>query len=327
MLENVSIVIPSYRSEKIISRTILSILDAGVLPSNIFVIEDGIFDNTGDVLREISGINHISYEENKGAPYARNLGLSKVETKYVMFIDSDDFVSESLISGLVTSAEKEKSDIVFGPWRIDGDSIPQGELWQPPSLSTSDWVLRWVTSEYVPTCSVLWKTEKVIELGGWDERLRKNQDGELAVRGLMSTDSLSISTQGYSTYWQHKSVFRVTSAPIEDKLFTSNVVYTNILSWIKSDKALNKYRIKLGYYCYCCAWEAQAKSLEEESVDWLSRARDLGYKSNGFNNKTKLLSTLFGFRYGTLIYSNLLLIKSKTKTFKSAFSVSNMFRN
>lgn len=41
MLENVSIVIPSYRSEKLISRTILSILDAGVLPSNIFVIEDG----------------------------------------------------------------------------------------------------------------------------------------------------------------------------------------------------------------------------------------------------------------------------------------------
>ncbi|WP_198331053.1 glycosyltransferase family 2 protein [Psychrobacter cibarius] len=322
MLENVSIVIPSYRSEKLISRTILSILDAGVLPSNIFVIEDGIFDNTGDVLREISGINHISYAENKGATYARNLGLSKVETKYVMFIDSDDFVSESLISGLVTAAEKENSDIAFGPWRRDGDSIPEGELCQPPSLSTSDWIFHWIKGGFVATCSVLWKTSKVLEIGGWDESLIKDDDGELAVRGLISTNSLSISTQGYSTYWQHNSAFRVSSAPIEDQLFTSNIKYNNILNWIKKDKSLNKYKVELGLYCYKAAWNARARGLEKESVDWLSRARDLGYKSNGFNNKTKLLSTLFGFRYGALIYSNLLPINSKIKTLKSAFRTS-----
>lgn len=322
MLENVSIVIPSYRSEKLISRTILSILDAGVLPSNIFVIEDGIFDNTGDVLSETSGINHISYKENKGATYARNLGLSKVETKYVMFIDSDDFVSESLISGLVISAEKENSDIAFGPWRVDGDSIPQSELRQPPSLSTSDWIFHWLKGGFVPTCSVLWKTSKVLEIGGWDERLIKDDDGELAVRGLISTNNLSISTEGYSTYWQHNSPFRVSNTSIEGRVFTSNIIYNNILSWIKKDKSLNKYKVELGLYCYRTAWEAQSKGLEKESVDLLSRARDLGYKSNGYTNRTKILSTLFGFRYGALIYSNLLPIYSEIKTLKSSFSIS-----
>ena len=304
-MENVSVVIPSYRSEKLISRTILSILDSGVLSSNIFVIEDGVFDNTGDVLRKISGINHILYEQNKGAPYARNLGLSKVETKYVMFIDSDDFVSESLILGLVNSAEKNNADMAFGPWRLNGDSIPQGELCQPPNLSTSDWVLHWINSEYVPTCSVLWKTEKVVEIGRWDEKLRKNQDGELAVRGLMSTTNLSISTQGYSTYWQHNSEFRVTNASIEDKLFASNLVYTNVLNWINTDKALKKYSIELGLYCCKTAWIAQAKNLETVSNEWLSRAENLGYKSKGYGNKTKYLSALFGFRYAVSIHSKL----------------------
>lgn len=312
-MENVSVVIPSYRSEKLISRTVLSILDAGVLPRNIFVIEDGVFDDTRDVLKKFSGINHISCEQNKGAPHARNLGLSKVETKYVMFIDSDDFISESLITGLVNSAEKENADMAFGPWRMDGDSIPQGELRQPPSLSSNNWVLHWLNTEYVPTCSVLWKTEKVIEIGKWDERLRNNEDGEIAVRGLMSTDNLSISTQGYSTYWQHKSVYRVTAAPIEARIFAANIIYTNILNWIDENESLNNYRIELGRFCYRTAWVAQAKGLESVSGEWFSRARKLGYKKQGYNNKTKYLSVLFGFRYAVSIHTNLLKSKSKIK--------------
>lgn len=278
-----------------------------------------MFDNTGDVLRKISGINHISYEKNKGAPYARNLGLSEVETKYVMFIDSDDFVSESLIIGLVNSAEKENADIAFGPWRMDGDHIPQGELLQPSSLSTSDWVLHWMNAEYVPTCSVLWKTEKVVEIGKWDERLRHNDDGELAVRGLMSTDNLSISTQGYGTYWHHKSEYRVNAAPIEDQIFAANIIYTNILNWINGNKALKRYNIKLGRYCYKIAWVAQARGLEAVSDEWLSRANNLGYKSKGYSKKTKYLTVLFGFRYAVSINSSLLQNKSKITKIKNIF--------
>lgn len=313
-MNNISIVIPSYRAEKLISRTILSILDAGVLSDNIFVIEDGIFDNTGDVLKKIPGINHISYEENKGATYARNLGLSKVKTKYVMFIDSDDFVSKSLISGLVNSAEKENADITFGPWREDGEGIAQGELRQPTDLDTSVWVFKWIKGTFVPTCSILWKTSKVLDIGGWDESLTKDDDGELAIRGLMSTNNLSISTEGYSTYWQHNSVFRVSNASIKDQLFSSNVIYNNILNWIKTDTSLNKYKAELGLYCYRMAWMAQVKGLEKASNEWLSRARELGYKNNGFTNKTKLLSTLFGFRYGVFIHSNLANIQFKIKS-------------
>lgn len=309
-MENVSVVIPSYKSETLISRTIMSILNAGVLPSNIFVIEDGVFDSTREVLEKIPGINHISYEQNKGAPYARNLGLSKVETEYVMFIDSDDFVSEFLIIGLVNSAEANNADIAFGPWRLDGDSIPQGKLHQPSNVSTNDWVLNWLHSdEYVPTCSVLWKTEKVVEIGKWNEKLKRNQDAELAIRGLMSTTNLSISDQGYSTYWQHESEFRVSKASIEDILFASNLLYINVLNWINGNKALKKYSIKLGHYCCKTAWEAQAAGLEILSNEWLSRAESLNYKSKGYDNKTKYLSSLFGFRYAVSIHSKLKYVK------------------
>lgn len=311
-MENVSVVIPSYKSAELISRTINSVLDAGVSSYNIFVIEDGVFDGTKDILKEIEGINHISYKKNKGAPYARNLGLSKVETKYVMFIDSDDFVSQSLISGLVETAEKDNADITFGPWRLDGDSIPQGKLRQPPNLTADDWVLHWINKECVPTCSVLWKTDKVREVGKWDEGLKKNQDGELAIRGLMSTNSVSVSNQGYSTYWQHNSEFRISNASIDDTLFASNLVYVNILNWINGDEALSKYRVKLGLYCCKTAWLAQSKNLETISEEWLLRANNLGYKNKGYSDNTKYLSNLIGFRYAVSTHSIVLNLLKKT---------------
>lgn len=318
-MENVSVVIPSYKSDKLISRTIFSIINAGVLPENIFVIEDGVFDDTKGVLKKISGINHISYRKNKGAPYARNLGLGNVETKYVMFIDSDDFVSELLIIGLVNAAERDNADIVFGPWRLDGDSIPKGELRQPPDLSASDWVLHWINSECVPTCSVLWKTKKIIEIGKWDENLKKNQDGELSGRGLMSTNKLSISNQGYSTYWQHNSGLRVSDASIDDRLYASDLVYNNILEWINNDKSLNKYRFELGRYCCKTAWIAQAENIQIASDEWLSRAEYLGYKSKGYDNKTKYLSVFFGFNRAVSIYSKLIYGYSNLKRRSKAY--------
>lgn len=308
-MNNVSVVIPSYRSEKLISRTLMSILEAKVEPKNIFVVEDGVFDDTANILKNFPDINHIAYEQNQGAPYARNLGLSKVATEYVMFIDSDDFVSESLIEGLVNAAEKDNADIAFGPWRRDGDNMPQGELHQPKDLSTSNWILRWMHGEYVPTCSVLWRTKKVIAIGKWDERLKRNQDAELAIRGLMSTNKLSISYQGYSTYWYHTSEFRVSNASTENSLFASEVLYDNVLSWIQNDKVLDSYSFKLGHYCCKIAWQAQAQKLETVADKWLLRAKDLGYKSKGYNTKTKYLSKLLGFRRAVSFHSKLKYVK------------------
>ncbi|GLR28021.1 Glycosyltransferase involved in cell wall bisynthesis [Psychrobacter pacificensis] len=310
---NVSVVIPSYKSEKLISRTIHSVINAGVAPNNIYVIEDGIFDNTRKKIEDISGINHISYSKNKGAPYARNLGLDRVNTSYVMFIDSDDFVSTQLIKGLVDSSNLHNADISFGPWRLDGDSMRKGEIRQPPYLDSEDWIFNWINNECVPTCSVLWRTEKLKKIGGWDERLKKNQDGELAIRGLINTKNISISQEGYSTYWQHNSQLRVSKAPIEDRLFASEVVYEHILNWINSNNNLVEYKKSLGRYCCKVAWIAQSEEYENDSDKWISRAKRLGYENDGYNKKTILLSRVFGFDTAIKIKSELRTLTSYLK--------------
>lgn len=305
-MNNISVVIPAFKAELLIARTIQSVLSAGVQPENIFVIEDGIFDDTSKVLEQFDGINHIFYEKNEGAPFARNLGLSKVKTKYVMFIDSDDFVSENLIYGLVTAAQEINADITFGPWRYDGDNISNKKIHKPPTMSPQNWIFYWLNTSFVPTCSVLWKTSKVREIGGWNETLNKNQDGDIAIRGLMNTSSLAVSENGYSTYWQHNSLNRISNSSIEDRMYASQVVYDNIIAWLMKNKPNEFHNKELGRFCCKVAWQAESQRKNTSAYSWLSRAENLGYHYKGYDRKTRTLAKILGFKAAVILKCKLL---------------------
>ncbi len=94
--ENIlSIIIPAYNCEKYISQCLESIICYKNI--EIIVINDGSTDNTKEVLEKIEGIK-VFNNENHGVSYTRNFGIKKATGKYIMFIDSDDYlVKDSLL--------------------------------------------------------------------------------------------------------------------------------------------------------------------------------------------------------------------------------------
>lgn len=303
-MNNLSVIIPAYHAEKLIGRTIESLLAENVLPENIIVVEDGVFDNTKDVIERYR-VQHIVQPDNKGAPTARNLGLATVNTPYVMFVDSDDFVSNGLIKGLVDKAKVSTADIVFGPWRFDGVNIKPSVLKYPKERSNYDWVFFWLNYGTVPTCSILWRVDKIRSISGWNERLKKNQDGEIAIRAFLNEFSIAVSNVGFSTYWQHKSEFRVSKSHISDRNFTSNIVYKLVY-----DKCIAEcdeyYHLEMGKYCCKEAWICFANNYTEQGNIWIIRAYRHGYTNQGYSSITKFLGRIFGYKYGAKIKSYLL---------------------
>src|SRR5690625_6403420 len=71
-----------------------------------------------------------------------------------MFLDSDDFISQDHLINLYKSGISEKADIIFGPWRLAGEKMGEGPINYPPRISSEEWLLRWLTDDFVPTCSV-----------------------------------------------------------------------------------------------------------------------------------------------------------------------------
>lgn len=110
-----SIVIPVYNVEKYIGRCLDSLLKQDLLPEEfeIIAIDDGSIDNSCDIIREYqkqhSNIRLIR-KKNGGASSARNIGIDEANGKYIMFVDSDDFIAENSLGTLLKKIEASDAD-------------------------------------------------------------------------------------------------------------------------------------------------------------------------------------------------------------------------
>ena len=109
----VSVVIPCYKAEKYIARAIDSVLAQPYVDVEVIVVEDGVFDNTKSIVSRYSDkVKFLSFEQNRGAPVARNAGLKEVSSEYVMFLDADDFLEGELLRGLYDILQKKMPQLL-----------------------------------------------------------------------------------------------------------------------------------------------------------------------------------------------------------------------
>lgn len=102
----VSFIIPAYNASKTIKRAINSILNQNVqdLDFEIIVVDDGSDDDLRKVINEYSPseLKYIRYykKENEGVAEARNFGVKKAKGDYIIFVDSDDYISRKLLKDI-----------------------------------------------------------------------------------------------------------------------------------------------------------------------------------------------------------------------------------
>lgn len=91
----ISIVTPSYNAEKLIGRTIESVLDQSYPNWELIIVDDCSKDGTRDVVRNFvkhdARIRLLPLDENNGAPAApRNIGIREAKGEWVALLDADD---------------------------------------------------------------------------------------------------------------------------------------------------------------------------------------------------------------------------------------------
>ena len=96
----ISVIMPVYKVEKFVGKTIESILSQTLTEFELFAIDDGSPDNSGkicdDYAKKDSRIKVI-HKENGGAPEARNVAIEQAIGKYMYFIDSDDWIEKDML--------------------------------------------------------------------------------------------------------------------------------------------------------------------------------------------------------------------------------------
>lgn len=114
---DLDIIVPAYNVESYINQCIDSVLAQTTRYFyRLIIVDDGSIDGTGNIIDKYAIYNNILiiHQKNKGFSGARNTGLEKLNSKYVMFLDSDDFLAEDSIEKLMDCAYQNEADIVEG---------------------------------------------------------------------------------------------------------------------------------------------------------------------------------------------------------------------
>ena len=113
----VSIIVPVYNVEKYLHRCMDSLRNQQTKYTyHVVAINDGSTDRSGDILATYSGWADLKVinQKNRGFSGARNTGLQEVLGRFVMFVDSDDYLSENAVESLLAAAYFRDADIVQG---------------------------------------------------------------------------------------------------------------------------------------------------------------------------------------------------------------------
>lgn len=111
-----SVIIPVYNVEPYIDKCLKSVFRALPDRTEVIVINDGSPDNSEEIiLKYKEKYNNLIYvkKENGGLSSAKNRGLKEAKGRYIIFLDSDDYVSCNMHSTMLKKAIDKDSDFVY----------------------------------------------------------------------------------------------------------------------------------------------------------------------------------------------------------------------
>lgn len=112
-----SVIIPVYNCEPYIKKCVKSLLKQ-TMPLDdfqIIFVNDGSVDNSGEICRKYaekySGSIVCFEKENGGVSTARNKGLELAQGKYILFLDSDDSISNNTLQSVYDFFEAHNDEV------------------------------------------------------------------------------------------------------------------------------------------------------------------------------------------------------------------------
>ena len=110
MKRSITVIIPAYKAEETIEKTLMSLVLQTDQDFSVIVVEDGDNEAQHKIVSRYCDLREtwsfIQFYENHGCGCARNTGIDRCKTSHLMFLDSDDILMPNAISVLNQSLDK-----------------------------------------------------------------------------------------------------------------------------------------------------------------------------------------------------------------------------
>jgi glycosyltransferase involved in cell wall biosynthesis len=112
-----SIIVPVYNTEAYVAKCLDSLIEPDLGGYEIIAVNDGSTDSSGEVVRRYGerypDLVKVVDTPNGGLSHARNVGIEASEADYLLFIDSDDYVSDHAVCEILQVLEQDMDIAVF----------------------------------------------------------------------------------------------------------------------------------------------------------------------------------------------------------------------
>lgn len=204
-----SIIIPFYNRANLFHRPLQSIKPFRGMVTEVILVDNGSTDEAplmaNQFAESISGNEWMKVKilscTKRNACAARNLGLAEATGKWIYFFDSDDEFSQEFMPDFHTFSQLHDADdlIALRTAVVMGDGSMRNRTCLY-STSPIDQIL----SSLLSTQSMVFKSDFIRKIGGWNEKVLRWDDWELGLRALLHAPQVHwMKDRTYHRLFQH----------------------------------------------------------------------------------------------------------------------------
>ena len=112
----IGVIVPVYNVKDYLKDCIDSLTSQTEAFDEIILVNDGSTDGSGEICRAYSRkfLNiRLIEQENQGLSMARNAGMKRAESEYLVFVDADDYVSRDMVHNLKNKLKDNTLEVLY----------------------------------------------------------------------------------------------------------------------------------------------------------------------------------------------------------------------
>lgn len=263
----VSVIVPMYNAENYILRCLESIATQSYCELEVIVVDDGSADESGVIADGFAARNsrfEVIHQDNHGLVFSRKQGILRANGKYVLYVDSDDYIDPEMIKELVGIAEDCNADAVLSGAKLkitdDAKDCRCIRNYADEGLYEGERLTRlkqqlfcaedYCTMAVLPYLwNKLWRTEVIKEFVlKCDESIKVGEDVAIGFPALLAVEKLVVTNKAYYNYCQYPDSMMRGERDEEAEYENAMSLYGYLLRSVKDTEYAHNVRQGLDRY-------------------------------------------------------------------------------
>ena len=314
-MELISVIIPIYKAEKYLDRCIKSITNQTYRNLEIILVDDGSPDRCSEICDTWGKKDNrikVIHQKNSGVSVARNTGIDVSTGKYIIQVDSDDYIASNMIETLYDAVQINRADMSICKFEKGSDDQYKFETEHKNGMEAIDaeTALKraYKNSEYALQYIAPWGKlyKKELFTGIQYPAGKIFEDIYVTHQVLYRCKSIVVVEDKLTYYYQHGDSI------MNKKYHVGKLDYLeackNRISFFKNNNLLELEHIAYAEYLHSLIWEySRARDLladRQVMTNIVQRYREVyvkGYSSIRYPAETKRYLALFNFNPELLV--------------------------